>query len=260
MKVIPENEIPRQLLHALDGAVEQLFAQFPPPFDAHRFAQESPDFQFLMAKGLAALEVGNIPDYAPEFRFQLPDHLQSEEATGEIPPGDSIQRVSEEALEALIHRGIETGFYDESAQNPEQAAISYKGRPRSGIEHLDEDYLYALTYWLRKMDLDSGIRNAAHLIFNKAAFTGFFWYPPKGYMEWHTNENRPGYRFYCVYAREEAKSFFRFRCPDTGKVITSWDKKGWNFRIFKIGVDDARVWHCVHSNTDRLSFGFTVHE
>jgi hypothetical protein len=44
------------------------------------------------------------------------------------------------------------------------------------------------------------------------------------------------------------------------ELVTSWDKQGWNVRIFRIGVEDERLWHCVYSDTDRLSFGFTVHE
>ena len=38
--------------------------------------------------------------------------------------------------------------------------------------------------------------------------SGHFWYPPGGYMGWHTNLRKPGWRMYVNYAEEEHRSFF----------------------------------------------------
>lgn len=86
--------------------------------------------------------------------------------------------------------------------------------------------------------------------------SGRIWYPKNGYMGWHTNHNNQGHKLYCAYAREGNKSFFRYRDPKTEEVITSWDKQGWNFRIFK--VEKELLWHCVYSETDRFSIGYTL--
>jgi hypothetical protein len=93
--------------------------------------------------------------------------------------------------------------------------------------------------------------------FSKFGVSGRTWYPENGYMGWHTNSNNKGFRLYCSFARESGKSFFRYRNPETGEVVTSFDKDGWNFRIFRIGDDP--LWHCVFSETDRFSIGYTLY-
>ena len=84
----------------------------------------------------------------------------------------------------------------------------------------------------------------------KVSASGLCWYPPKSYMGWHTNSNLPGKRIYIVWAKEDNKSFFRWRDSKTQEVHTKWEKKGWNINIF-----DAPDWHAVASWTDRISIG-----
>ncbi len=86
--------------------------------------------------------------------------------------------------------------------------------------------------------------------------SGHFWYPPGGYMGWHTNLRKPGWRMYVNYAEEEHRSFFRYRDPDTGEVITCPDEI-WNFRLFKI-TPEKPFWHCVFSETNRFSLGYRI--
>jgi hypothetical protein len=86
--------------------------------------------------------------------------------------------------------------------------------------------------------------------------SGQYWYPPGGYMGWHTNNRYPGWRLYVSYAEELGKSFFRYRRPKDGEIVTSQDT-GWNVRLFE--VDPARpLWHAVYSDTNRFSFGYVV--
>ena len=86
--------------------------------------------------------------------------------------------------------------------------------------------------------------------------TGHFWYPPGGYMGWHTNNRNPGWRFYISYVDKPGNSFFRYRDPISGEVITSYDKQ-WDFRLFKVSLDKS-LWHAVYSNTHRFSIGYTI--
>lgn len=88
--------------------------------------------------------------------------------------------------------------------------------------------------------------------------TGAFWYPKKGFMTWHTNEDNPGYRLYFAYAYEDNMSYFKFVNPETQKIVTSYDRIGWTLRGFRVGRDEKRFWHCVGSNTNRLSLGFNI--
>jgi hypothetical protein len=103
-------------------------------------------------------------------------------------------------------------------------------------------------------------RLSRHLVgknIKSMGISGRIWYPVNGYMGWHTNSNNKGYRIYCTFAREGEKSFFRFRDPETEEIITSWDKQGWNFRMFKIG--EKPIWHSVFSETDRISIGYSLY-
>ena len=84
--------------------------------------------------------------------------------------------------------------------------------------------------------------------------SGIFWLPPSGYCGWHTNSTNADKRMYLVWVEEDNKSFFRYRDVDTDKVVTVWDKSGWNINQFKI-PKDKHFWHCVGSNTNRISIG-----
>lgn len=84
--------------------------------------------------------------------------------------------------------------------------------------------------------------------------SGRNWYPPNGYMGWHTNANVRGFRLYCSHARDSRQSYFRYFDPTTKEIKTSWDSKGWNFRFFRTDLEP--LWHCVYSETDRISFGY----
>ncbi len=86
--------------------------------------------------------------------------------------------------------------------------------------------------------------------------SGHFWYPPGGFMGWHTNLRKPGWRMYINYAEESGKSFFRYRDPDTKKIVTCMDQE-WNFRLFKITLEKP-FWHAVYSDTNRFSLGYAI--
>ena len=88
------------------------------------------------------------------------------------------------------------------------------------------------------------------------ANSGHFWYPPGGYMSWHTNLRTPGWRLYINHVDEPGKSFFRYRNPDTGEIITAMDRT-WNFRLFKI-TSSRPLWHAIYSDTNRFSVGYKV--
>lgn len=86
--------------------------------------------------------------------------------------------------------------------------------------------------------------------------SGHFWYLPGSHMAWHTNNKAPGWRVYLTHATEAGRSFFRYRDPTTGEIVTTLDNR-WDLRIFR--VDPAQsLWHAVYSETDRFSFGYAI--
>ncbi len=86
---------------------------------------------------------------------------------------------------------------------------------------------------------------------------GFFWYPYRGFSGWHTNSNLAGERIYLVWSQEAGRSFFRYRDPQSRKIITHWHPSGWEIIRFGV-VAERQFWHCVGSYTNRVSIGFRV--
>lgn len=159
--------------------------------------------------------------------------------------------VSEEALEAILGRGRD--IHGIALQPEISNAIVVDARPvalasplaavRTARASLD-DHVAAK---LRALCGDP--RATVHA-------SGHFWYPPGGYMGWHTNSQRPGWRLYVTYADEGGRSFFRYRNPGSGEIVTSKDGR-WSFRLFR--VDRRRpLWHAVYSETHRFSFGYRL--
>lgn len=90
----------------------------------------------------------------------------------------------------------------------------------------------------------------------KVAPTGHFHYPPTGYMGWHTNSNATGMRMYVTWTEEAKKSFFRY--VHNGEMFTDYDDAGLTVRLFEVVDKEPFFWHCVGSETDRLSFGYSI--
>ena len=86
--------------------------------------------------------------------------------------------------------------------------------------------------------------------------SGYFLYPPTGFMGWHTNHDAPCERLYINYASVDKKSFFRYF--EGGQIVTDYDKIGMNARKFTCPGEPPYFWHCVGSECDRISFGFKL--
>lgn len=85
--------------------------------------------------------------------------------------------------------------------------------------------------------------------------SGALKYEKGDFMGWHTNNNNQGIRCYLAYSFEDNSNIFRYKNPYTKKIIDSYDKKGWNIRLFQISKVNP-FWHCVIANSKRYSFGF----
>ena len=94
-------------------------------------------------------------------------------------------------------------------------------------------------------------------IYPKASITqsGNFFYPENGFMSWHTNIKSPGRRIYLSYVEEANKSAFKY--IQNNREIVSFDFVGWNMREFLVSEDNL-FWHCVYTETPRMSIGFRV--
>lgn len=90
---------------------------------------------------------------------------------------------------------------------------------------------------------------------------GDFIYPPGGFRTWHTNkfdvpnDQTSVWAIFFVFAEKSDASFFRFIDPNSGEMITSWDKVACA-NVFRISRTPL-IWHCIKAeDTTRWSIGF----
>jgi hypothetical protein len=112
----------------------------------------------------------------------------------------------------------------------------------------------------RVTDVSEAVRERLRAlgVTRKAVLSGAMAYPPGGWMGWHTNSNRAGWRLYVNYVECGGRSFFRWW--DGVRVHTDVDTAGFNFRVFRVLEPPDGFWHCVFAGEWRLSVGHRFHE
>lgn len=194
----------------------------------------------LVENHFAVLDLGNQRDLIAQLEegknwlIDNRDRLKTEDYDPELPTSTIEQRLSEEQLLAL-QENTDTRFIAGDDANQ----IKFGNVRFSDLTQTLAHTLNTLLEPKRLMRLFQSGRN---------------WYPPRGYMGWHTNANVQGFRLYCSHAAVSGASYFRFQDPTTKAIVTSWDEAGWNFRCFRTDLEP--LWHCVYSETDRISFGY----
>ena len=82
------------------------------------------------------------------------------------------------------------------------------------------------------------------------------YYPPKGFLGWHTNYIVPG-PFILFTWSETGSGYLRYRNPYTKEIETIRDLKGWDCKVGCWEPDpENEVWHSAMTECRRLSFGF----
>ena len=108
-------------------------------------------------------------------------------------------------------------------------------------------YINKFKFYLYTNNKDTSIINS-----------GFFYYPKKSYMSWHTNADDPYLRCYITYSKT-GDSYFKYYDQKLKKTVITQDYVGWNIRYFHVSNKPNELfWHCVYSNTDRISIGFQI--
>jgi hypothetical protein len=200
----------------------------------------------------------HLPLHADEFPFadQLRACVDAQTAAAaERRPGTSEEEAAEQTSPEALERAIAAGdSSDIRTDNSLTNCLVFHttGLPGSVI---DED-VNALRQEIDAL-VNRFVRETTTGLAEPAAIvSGHFWYPRGSFMGWHTNSRVPGWRMYLTYAEEPGRSYFRYRDPSTGKIVTSLDT-GWDLRMFE--VEPARAfWHSVYSGTNRFSFGYRL--
>lgn len=147
------------------------------------------------------------------------------------------------------------GVSEEFILNKDKTVSEYKG---VSLDTNGMHGLFSLIYPPADLQIDVVEWAEEHFGMNFQSVSGRFFYPgPGGFMGWHTNADTPGKKIYVAYASEEEGSFFRYYDNEKQQVITDWDSKGLNVRVFDISSDPEHYyWHCVYAYKDRISYGF----
>ena len=87
-----------------------------------------------------------------------------------------------------------------------------------------------------------------------AALTNY--YPPGGFVGWHTNWNAPAYQILFTWSRT-GEGYFRYF--DGKKIVTIEDKPGWQVRWYHFGwIQDPvnHCWHSAYTYCDRITLAY----
>ena len=174
---------------------------------------------------------------------------------------------------SIIEKIISKNFLDECIESADYKDYSVQDKWNNNIDNFSFDGLIDIHPSLCDYNKAKGnnVRNINPMFTKRilpyvesifpednVSIAGQYLYPPTGFMSWHTNHRFPCHRVYITYASEDKKSFFRYRNPETGDIITDYDDKGITVRKFFVPFFPPYFWHCVGSECDRVSFGFRL--
>ena len=80
------------------------------------------------------------------------------------------------------------------------------------------------------------------------------YYPPTGFVGWHTNYKAHGYIILFNWA-ENGEGFFRF--VEGNRMTTLKDGRGWSCKVGYFGENISdQLWHCARTECRRFSFSY----
>lgn len=108
-----------------------------------------------------------------------------------------------------------------------------------------------------------------HLLGAKVCALKMF-YPPGGYIPWHTNWDSAGYNIIFTYS-VGGKGYWRHIdpagaksvVPDLSRLVQIDDRPGWNCKAGYFGRKDEldRVtWHCAYTHEPRLTLSYLIYD
>lgn len=84
------------------------------------------------------------------------------------------------------------------------------------------------------------------------------YYPPGGFVGWHTNWNSNAYQVLFTWSRT-GDGYFKYRDPQTHEIVTIQDVPGWQCRHYYFGrrdEPDYHCWHAAYAGCDRITLAY----
>lgn len=81
-------------------------------------------------------------------------------------------------------------------------------------------------------------------------------YPPKGFVGWHTNWNNVGTQILVTWS-ETGEGYFRYYDNDKGEVVTLQDTPGWSAHTHRFGPPGPdECWHAAYTDCPRITLAY----
>ena len=84
------------------------------------------------------------------------------------------------------------------------------------------------------------------------------YYPPGGFVGWHTNWNANAYQILFTWSRT-GNGYFRYYDLEKKEIVTIEDKPGWQCRHYYFGKRDEpdhHCWHSAYAGCDRITLAY----
>ena len=88
----------------------------------------------------------------------------------------------------------------------------------------------------------------------------FNYYPPGGFVGWHTNWNANAYQVLFTWSRD-GNGYFQYYDMQKDGIVTIQDKPGWQCRWYYFGRKDepgAHCWHSAYAGCDRITLAYKI--
>tara|TARA_B110000908_G_C10238119_1_gene444531 strand:+ start:678 stop:1355 length:678 start_codon:yes stop_codon:yes gene_type:complete len=84
------------------------------------------------------------------------------------------------------------------------------------------------------------------------------YYPPRGFVGWHTNWNANAYQVLFTYSKD-GNGYFRYWDNEKREVVHIQDKVGWQCRHYYFGKHDEpdhHCWHAAYAGGERITLAY----
>jgi hypothetical protein len=135
-------------------------------------------------------------------------------------------------------------------------ARSHSGFPEEHFSHptgrnaVSNPQLWKEFYLSVKYDFAMGIGATSNALFN--------YYPPGGFVGWHTNWNAPAYQILFTWS-DTGEGYFKYQDPSTKEIVRIKDVPGWQCRHYYFAGEkepEYHCWHAAYANCDRITLAF----
>ena len=169
-----------------------------------------------------------------ELMTELSDNLQHD-----VPVEEWENFCKEDYLHEMIATGVDHAGFPETGYGF-QVAQGVRQRP---------DVFTPLKDWTK---------NQLPMMFGARSNSLTSYYPPNGFVGWHTNWNASAYQIIITWS-ENGDGYFSYYDKETDTIITEQDVKGWQARWYRFGRYDEPQHHCWHTawtNSPRFTLAF----